>query len=437
MGPYRRATTRLYPDTIDNILITRRSRRMAMNAAEQFSDLLSLLISSQKWTWGAELTPSDLKALAEDPNIREIPHSGYSQSLPDGRRRRQDCSTNHVSSAESVAVLAIGADSPNSVHTRSIPDCLDPLPNVRTTTWSLAETVSPHENLANLSSASINTSVSGPVAPLTLVPIVEMSAPNLTFMSTAADAAAMWNLSSVSSDDAVEPHAEGQTTVADTTRYLAAQAAALWLEESSDDESDNKEATHPHSTNANTLAATWAISSDDDLASDGPNSSINAPAMADVSLARPAKPGNERLVGVAEAAGVWSDSTDSDEDDIPLLSTYSWRTSIPSNSFTSPVGAADVAGAWYSSDDDESTNCLTAPSADQHGSRVESLTSAVQADTGVHSVTPTRITLPRRPFSPSFFDFVDHTWLQVDEDDRDPDSEGQSAVDDEDDDMLL
>ncbi|PPQ92912.1 hypothetical protein CVT25_009177 [Psilocybe cyanescens] len=425
-GPHRRATTMLYPDTIDNILITRRSRRMAMNAAEQFSDLLSLPISSQKWMWGAELTQTELKALANDPKSRNIPHSGYSQSLPDGRRRRQESSTNYVSSIESAAMSAIRADSGNNIHTHSIPDCLEPLPNVRTTTWSATESVMKHEDSVIAQSVSFNDSGSRPITEVSSVPNVQMSAPSLAFVSTAADAAAMWNLSSVSSDD-----------VSDTTRHLPAQTAALWLEDSSDDESDNKAATHPHSTDADTLADAWAISSDDDLASDAPDSSINEPAMADAHIAMPAHRENERLVGVAEAAGVWSDSTDSDEDDILVPGNHLQRMSVPLNSFVSPVGVADAAAAWYSSDDDESATRFTGPSADRRSSPAKSLTHAVDADTAVHTVTPSRITLPRRPFSPSFFDFVDHTWLPVDENDMDPNSEGQSAGDDDAGDMFL
>lgn len=85
LGLHRPATALAYPETIDDVLITGRSRSMAMNAANQLSDLKSLPISLQKWTWGAELTQIDLHALADYPTTGKVSHSGYVDSLPNGR----------------------------------------------------------------------------------------------------------------------------------------------------------------------------------------------------------------------------------------------------------------------------------------------------------------------------------------------------------------
>ncbi|PPQ92336.1 hypothetical protein CVT25_008686 [Psilocybe cyanescens] len=467
-GPYSRATSKTYPNSLDDVLITRRSQCMAMNAADQLSMLKSLPTSSQKWTWGAELTPTDLMALAVDPLAQKLPHSGYSHSLPEGCIHRE-WSSNPTHPTELSVVSAIGAETADLAAIPSIPDVIGLLPTICHTTWQNTDSIAQVNHTVRSHSVPIQTATSVPMAEVLSAPVAETlsapmmeptvvpidhisgigiqstSVPNLDFVASASDAATVWNTSSGSSNNSLNVHLRVSPTTMPSnhpSRSMAAQVAAVWLRDSSDNESSTNEAEEASQVDAADFSAAWAISSDDNLASDeadpdnahfvesnnlanslenlhigrfiGPSASAamwsdSSDSGAEDVLGPIAYPGNtdsvklndpahsfehphiDRHVGASEAAAVWSDSSVSGAEDVSGPVAGQQSISIHTGSITFPIGPAEVADVWYSSDEDESlVSQLIAP-ANRPVSPAESSMSVVYQGTNVDTVTISKI----------------------------------------------
>ncbi|PPQ83110.1 hypothetical protein CVT25_003786 [Psilocybe cyanescens] len=132
----------------------------------------------------------------------------------------------------------------------------------------------------------------------------------------------------------------------------------------------------------------WAISSDEDLASDGadPNSVTSIEAVHHVLS-------HENLnilasVGATDAVAVWSNSSDSGADNsLGPVAKQQYSTILP-NPITPPVGPAKLTAVWYSSDEDQSSYSASAPPSDRCLSQADSSTHAAQVHMAVDSVTP-------------------------------------------------
>ncbi|PPQ88259.1 hypothetical protein CVT25_005225 [Psilocybe cyanescens] len=478
--------------------------------------MLKLLPTSlQKWTWGAELMPTDLMALAVDPLAQKLPHSGYSHSLPEGHIHRWEWSSDPTHPTELSVASAIGAETANLAAIPSISDLIGLLPTICHTTWQNTDSIAQVNHTVHSHSVPIETAMSIPMAEVLLALVAEVlsalvaktlsalmmeptavpidhisgiriqstSVLNLDFVASASEAATVWNTSSGSSHSLnlhlrISPKTMPSTHL---SRSMATQAATIWLCDSSDNESSTNEAEEASQADVADFAAAWAISSDDNLASDkadpdnahsvesnNPANSlenlhigrfIGALALAaiwsnssdsgaedvlgpiaypdntdSVELNDPAHslehPHIDRHVGALEAAAVWSDSSDSGAEDVSGPVAGQRSISIRTGSITFPIGPAEVADVWYSSDEDESLVSQLIVPADQPASPAESLMSVVYQGTNVNTVTPTRITLSC-PFSPSFFGFVNDTWLPADDYANDYSGEEQDADDEE------
>ncbi|PPQ88239.1 hypothetical protein CVT25_005290 [Psilocybe cyanescens] len=289
------ATSKTYPDSLDDVLITRQSWHMAMNAVDQLSMLKSLPISLQKWTWGAEIMPTNLMALVADLSTQKLPHSGYSHSLPEGCIHRWEWSSDPMHPTELSVASGNGAKTANSAAIPSIPDLIGPFPTIHHTTWQNTDSIAQVNHTVCSHSVPIVMALMGPMAEVLLAPVMETllapmkepttvlidhisririqatSVPNLDFVASASEAAAVWNTSSGSSNNSLNLHLRVSPTTMPSTHLshsMAAQAAALWLHNSSDNELSTNEAEEASQVDAADFAAAWVISSDDNLASD-------------------------------------------------------------------------------------------------------------------------------------------------------------------------
>ncbi|PPQ88026.1 hypothetical protein CVT25_001007 [Psilocybe cyanescens] len=301
-------------------------------------------------------------------------------------------------------------------------------------TWRTAETLAHDCQFAHSASVLIDGSFLGPITHHTAISIDNQLALTLGFVSTAA----AWNsLSDEDEDDNFIPADALPTNKASTNPPLsiAAQVAELWLRDSSPEVS-SPSPQHNFHTGPNDLAVAWAISSDEDLASDGayPNSVISIEAVCHVLS-------HENLnilasVGATDAGAVWLNSLDSGANNSLGPAAEQQYSTIFPNPITPPVGLAELTVVWYSSDKDQSSYSASAPPSDWHLSQADSSMRPAQVYMAVDSVTPSHITLPC-PFTPTFFDFVDDTWLPAEEDSGDSNNEQWAADTDDTEEFVL
>ncbi|PPQ88865.1 hypothetical protein CVT25_009053 [Psilocybe cyanescens] len=367
LGPHRQVAAAAYPETLDDVLITCRSCSMAINVADELSDLMLLLILSQKWTWGAKLTLIDLKALAEYLMARKLPHSDYVNPLSDG---------------------TIRADSADSVGILSVPNIITLLPTVFTTTWRTTDTLVNVHQCSHLAPAFIDNLFSGPITHHTAVSIDSQSAPTLSFVSTAAEAAAAWNLLSDEDEDNVVVPANALPTNKDSSVELSSASPQ-----------------HTFHTGAADLAVAWAISSDEDLASNMASADSVSSIEADDHVLPHENQSILAVVDTTDAAAVWSKSSDSSANDGSGPAAKPQNSSILPIPITPPVGLAEL-------------TCLSPAYFSMNAALVHMAVDFYYSILYYHSSF----------LYPYLFDFVDDTWLPAVEDIRDSNN-GQQAAD--------
>ncbi|PPQ93607.1 hypothetical protein CVT25_005461 [Psilocybe cyanescens] len=165
---------------------------------------------------------------------------------------------------------AIGANSADSVGILLVLDIITLLPTVCTTTWRTTDTLTCDCQHSHSDPAFIDGSFLGLITHHTAVSIDNQLAPTLSFVSTTAEAAAVWNfLYDEDEDNDVVPADALPTNKVTINPSLstAVQVAKLWLQDSSMEPS-SASLQHTFHTGAADIAVAWAILSDEDLAFD-------------------------------------------------------------------------------------------------------------------------------------------------------------------------
>ena len=272
--------------TIDK-KVNKKSTRVFTKAVAELDRLNQLPLGSYKWTWGPELSATDVEQLVPTQNPAQRRHSGYHRSLPHGPLRGNWSSTHSLPPSDASANFSsLAADiyeiPPMPKHHRSV----DNLVRAQLGISSGPAISSQHAQSRHLTSAENQHADAD-------------SSPNPAYIQTS-------NHPSFNVDHAAEAWGD-----ADDGGVDADDAAQVWgdADDSGDDAEKAAQAWEDndnHGNDANAAADAWG---DADADADQPDPDICQDADATLAIPKPPSAG-----GVNEAAEAWGESDDSGAD---------------------------------------------------------------------------------------------------------------------------